>query len=171
MPIASVLAFTKGILDNLPMPGGAPNMAAYITPLDPNVEAQIPTAYVWPTTGHESRNPGKGGAIPRNTGPGTPSGWKPIEYSVDVFIVWFMADDDPQADSLFPGIVDAAMEALRTCQDSATLYDPYNPNIVSTLYDLGEDQSFQIVISALADQAFNRYDCLIRCTCYELIQA
>ena len=51
MPIASTLAFVKNQLDGLPMPGGMPNMAAYITPPDPNVEAQDPTAYVWPTTG------------------------------------------------------------------------------------------------------------------------
>jgi hypothetical protein len=172
VPIASVLSFVKQQLAGIPMPGpNALAMKAYITPPDPNVDAQIPTAYVWPTDGTESRDTGKGGSSPRNTGPGTPAGWKPIEHVVDVFIVYFMADDDPQADSLFPGIVDAAMYALRTCQDSATLADPYNPNITSTLYDLGENLHYQIVISALADQAYNRYDALIRCSCYELIQA
>ena len=170
MPIASTLAFVKNQLDGLPMPGAIPNMAAYITPPDPNVEATTPTAYVWPTTGHESRQ--DPGTIPRNTGPGTPAGFKPINHMVDVFIDWFQADDDPQADSIFPGIVDAAMFALRTCEDSATLQDPYNPNIVSTLYDLGEVMSYEIVISALADQAYNRYDCLLRCgPVMELIQA
>ena len=125
MPIASTLAFVKKQLDGLPMPGGIPNMAAYITPPDPNVEAQYPTAYVWPTTGHESRQ--DPGTIPRNTGPGTPAGFKPINHMVDVFIIYFGADDDPQADSLFPGIVDAAMFALRTCEDSATLHGPVQP--------------------------------------------
>ena len=164
------MLFVKNQLDGIPMPGGVPNMAAYITPPDPNVEATIPTAYVWPTDGHESRD--EPGTIPRNTGPGTPAGFKPINHMVDVFIVYFGADDDPQADSLFPGIVDAAMFALRTCEDSATLQDPYNPNVTTTLYDLGEIMSYQIVISALADQAFNRYDCLLRCgPVMELIQA
>lgn len=170
MPIASTLAFVKGLLNNLPMPGGAPDMAAYIMPPDPNVEAEIPTAYVWPTDGEESRNPEKGGTIPRNKGPGTAAGWKPITHMVDVFVVWFQADDDPQADSLFPGMVDAVMAALRTCPDSAALTDPYTGE-PSTLYDLGEQQHYQIVVSAVADQAFNRLDSLIRCTCYELIQA
>ena len=169
MPIASTLAYVKGVLDQLPMPGGAPNMAAYITPPDPNVEGEIPTAYVWPTDGMESReNPG---TIPRNTGPGTPSGFKPINHSIDVYVVYFGADDDPQADSLFPGIVDAVMFALRTSKDSVTLTDPYNPNVQSTLYNLGEQMHFQLVISAVSDQAFNRYDCLIRCPVLELIQA
>jgi hypothetical protein len=152
------------------MPGiNTPNMVAYITPPDPNVEAATPTAYVWPTDGRESRS--APGTIPRNTGPGTPSGFKPIEHTIDVFIVWFGADDDPQADSLFPGMVDAVMAALRTSPDSQPLQDPYNPSITSTLYDLGEQITYQIVISALADQAYDRYDCLLRCMITELIQA
>lgn len=172
MPIAAVTAFTKNLLDSLPMPGpNALAMKAYVMPPDPNVEAQYPTAYVWPTTGNESRNPARDGTIPRNTGPGTPAGTKPIEHMIDVFVVYFMADDDPQADSLFPGMVDAVMEQLRTCDDPVTLQDPYNPNIVSTLYNLGEDMTYQIVVSALADQAYNRLDALIRCPCYELIRA
>lgn len=172
MPLASVLAYVKGILDGLPMPGpNAQNMAAYITPPDPNVEARPPTAYVWVPIGRESRNPEQGGAIPRNTGPGTPAGWKPIQHTIDVFIDWFQADDDPQADSIFPGIVDAVMLALRTSQDSASLTDPYDPNITSTLYDLGEEIEYHTDFSALADQAYNRYQALLRCSCYELIQA
>ena len=136
MPIASTLAWVKDLLDGLPMPGGCQNMAAYITPPGPERRGPVPTAYVWPTDGHESRE--DPGTIPRNTGPGTPAGFKPVNHMIDVFIVYFQADDDPQADSIFPGIVDAAMFALRTSQDSATLQDPYNPNITSTLYDLGE---------------------------------
>jgi hypothetical protein len=169
VPLASVLAWTKSILDGLPMPGGAENMAAYITPPDPNDEAAPPTAYVWTPTGRESReNPG---TIPRNTGPGTPAGFKPINHTIDVFIDWFQADDDPQADSIFPGIVDAVMFALRTSEDSVTLQDPYNPNITSTLYDLGENIDYLTEFNALANQAYDRYQALLRCTCMELIQA
>lgn len=169
MPIASTLEYVKGLLNGLAMPGiNTPNMVAYITPPDPNVEAQYPTAYVWPTDGHESRN--APGTIPRNTGPNTPSGFKPVNHMIDVFIIYFMADDDTQADSLFPGIVDAVMAALRTSQDSETLTDPYT-GATSTLYNLGESIDYQIVISSLADQAYNRYDCLLRCPVMELIQA
>lgn len=170
MPIASTLLYVKGLLNNLPMPGGLPDMVSYVMPLDPNVEAEIPTAYVWDPDFGESRNPDKGGTIPRNTGPGTASGFKPIEHMVDVFIVWFEADDDPQADSLFPGVVDAVMAQLRTSEDSAALTDPYTGE-QSTLYDLGETMRGQIVVSAVSDQAWNRLDCLIRCQVSELIQA
>ena len=51
MPIASTLGFIKSLLNGLEMPGGIPNMACYITPPDPNVEAEIPTCYAWPTKG------------------------------------------------------------------------------------------------------------------------
>lgn len=169
MPLVSVLEYVKNTLNGLPMPGtGIPDMVAYITPPDPNVNAQVPTVYVWIPDFDESREPP--GTIPRNTGPGTPSGFKPVTHMVDLFIVWFMADDDPAADSLFPAIVDAVMAALRTSQDSVTLTDPYTSE-QSTLYDLGERMRGQIVISALADQAYNRYDALVRCQVMELIQA
>ncbi len=170
MPIAAVTSYVKSLLDGLPMPGGLPDMVAYIMPPDPNVEAEIPTAYVWPTDGQESRDPAKGGTLPRNSGPGTPSGWKSDEHMVDVFVVWFQADDDPQADSLFPGIVDAVMAQLRTSEDSAALTDP-DTGTPSTLYNLGEDQHYQIVVSAVSDQAWNRLDGLIRCNVFELFQA
>lgn len=171
MPIAAVTSYVKGILAGLPMPGqNTPALVAYITPPDPNVEAEIPTAYVWPAIGDESRNPARDGTIPRNTGPATPSGTKPFDHTIDVFVVFFMADDDPQADSLFPGMVDAVMEQLRTSEDPVPLTDPYSGQ-QSTLYDLGERMSYQITVSAVSDQAWNRYDCLIRCPVMELIRA
>ena len=111
MPITSTIQYVKAQLDGLAMPGGIPNMAAYITPPDPNVEAEIPTCYIWPTKGREARESGRGGTIPRNTGPQTPSGTKPITHMIDLFVVYFGADDDPQADSLFPGVIDAVLEA------------------------------------------------------------
>ena len=162
MPIAAACAFVKGLLNGLAMPGGLPNMAAYILPPDPNVEAEIPTAYVWPTEGDESRAPEKGGTIPRNTGPDTPAGTKSLDHSIDVFCVYFQADDDPQADSLFPGVIDAVMDALRTSADPAVITDPYTGD-QSQLIDLGERQKYHIVVSALEDQRYNRLDGLIVC--------
>ena len=170
MPILSTLQYMKGLLDQLAMPGGLPNMAAYITPPDPNVQAEIPTCYVWPTKGREARESGRGGTIPRNTGPETPSGTKPLSHMIDLFIVWFQADDDPQADSLFPGIVDAVMFALRTSEDPDVIVDPYTAQ-ASQLIDVGEDMTYEIVISALEDERYNRYDALVVAEIMELIQA
>jgi hypothetical protein len=173
MPIASVCLYFKGLLDGLPMPGGTPAMRSYIMPPDPNDESQFPTAYVWPADFDESRNPEFAGTIPRNTGPGTPSGQKPIEHGIEIFIVWFQAGDDPDADSMFPGIVDAVMAELRTSPElvgGVPLTDPWT-GTQSSLFGVGEVMRGRIVVSATADQAFNRLDCLLTCPVRELIQA
>ena len=170
MPIASTLSYVKGLLASLPMPGELPPMNAYITPPDPNVEADIPTAYVWPSEGDENRDSGKAGTVPRNTGPGTASGFKNIEHAIDVYVVWFGADDQPDIDSLFPGIVDAVMFALRTSADPATAVDPYTEQ-ETTLIDVGETMRYRITLRSLVEQAFDRYDCLLSLSVLEVIQA
>jgi hypothetical protein len=170
LPIAAACAYVKSILNGLAMPGGLDPMVAYIMPPDPNVEAQFATAYVWPTEGDESRNPETGGAIPRNTGPNTPAGTKSQVHSIDVFCVYMQADDDPQADSLFPGVIDAVMDALRTSEDPARIIDPYTGGD-SQLIDLGEKMKYHIVVSALDDQRYNRLDGLIVCPVNEIFHA
>lgn len=172
MPIASALSYVKGLLVNLPMPGYAPAMAAYINAPDPNVETQIPTAYVWPTRGHESRDDQNyAGTMSRNTGPGTSSGEKTILHSIDVYITWMEAGDDPDADSMFPGIVDAVMEAFRTATPMpATAADPYT-GAETLISNIGEIQDYRIEVSALEDQAYNRCDSLITLPVIEVIQA
>lgn len=169
MPIASVTAYVAGVLNNLPMPENCPPMAAYVIPPDPNVETDIPSAYVWPQKLAEDRDPKRGGrSMPRNTGPGTFSGIKIITHDVHIYIVWMGANDDP----LFPGIVDAAMMALRTCNPMPTLAtDPYDPNTVTQINDVGEVQTGEIYVRALADQAYNRYDCLLVVPVIEEISA
>ena len=170
MPIASTQAYIQSLLDGLPMPGNAPDMVAFITPPDPNVEAGPPTAYIWPVDGNESRNPASGGAIPRNTGPNTPAGRKPLEHMIDIYVVFFSPDDDPDADAQFPGIIDAVMDALRTSANPVVVTDPYT-GLETQLIDVGERLTYRITINALADQAFNRYDGLVTAPVLELLQA
>jgi len=169
LPIASVIAYVAGVLDNLPMPDGCPPMASYVIPPDPNTETDIPSAYVWPSRFEEDRDDTKSGrSMPRNTGPGTFSGVKVITHNVDIYIVWMGANDDP----LFPGIVDAAMFALRTCNPMPTVVtDPYNPNVTTQINDVGEVMEGQIYVRALADQAYNRYDSLLTVPVIEEISA
>jgi hypothetical protein len=173
MPITSTLYAIKSLLVDLPMPGQLPSMAAYITPPDPNVETDIPTAYVWPTQGGEDReNDGgkKVGAIPRNSGPGTPSGVKNISHDIDVYVVWMASNDEPDIDCLFPGVVDAVMAAFRFSTDPATATDPYTGE-QSTLVDIGEDMSYRITLRSLIEQAYNRYDALVGLSVLEIIRA
>lgn len=169
MPISSVIAYVAKVLDGLPMPENCPPMAAEVIPPDPNEETDVPTAYVWPQKFGEDRDPKKGGrSMPRNTGPGTFSGVKVITHDVYIYIVWMGANDDP----LFTGIVDAAMFALRTCNPMPTVVtDPYLPVLVTQINDVGEVQNGEIYVRALADQAYNRYDCLLIVPVVEEISA
>ena len=171
MSLNTAQLYIQSLIDDLPLPGdGTPNLIAVITPPDPNVEAETPTAYIWPTKGVESRNPALGGTIPRNTGPGTPSGLKPLEHELEIFLVYFGQNDDTEADTLFPGIVEAVMQALRTSPDPWQQQDPYS-GVVSTFVDVGEQMTWEVVINAVENQAYNRYDCLLTCKMFELIFA
>lgn len=172
MPIASATSYIKNLLDGLVMPGSpaTPNLVAYVTPPDPNVEAQYPTLYVWPTDMDESRDSNKGGTVPRALTTGGPSGFKPLEHSIDLYLVWFQQDDDSDADNLFPGMVDAIMAALRVSADPVVVTDPYT-GTQSQLIDVGENMTARITLRSLADQRYDRYDCLIVLNCLELLAA
>ena len=169
MPINSVQVYIQNLLDGLIMPAGAGQLVAYITPPDPNEETGLPTAYIWPSDGDESRNPSKGGTVPRNTGIGTPSGYKSFEHRMDVWIVWYGQDDDPNSDTWFPGMIDAVMLTLRTSPDPAVAQDPYTGQL-TTLVDVGENMSYRITIRAIADQRYNRYDGQITLDLLEIMQ-
>jgi hypothetical protein len=170
VPLASTTGYLKSLLDGLAMPGGLPPMACYINPPDPNVESQIPTAYVWAPDFDENRDSKQGGTLPRNSGPDTPSGFKSIEHQIEIFLIWFQAADDPQADSLFFGICDAAMAALRTSPDPAPITDPFT-GAQSQLFDVGEVIRGRTTISATASQVWNRLDGLLQVAVHELFQA
>ena len=43
--------------------------------------------------------------------------------------------------------------------------------MISTSVDVGETMTWEIVINAAEDQAFNRYDCLLTWKMFELIFA
>jgi hypothetical protein len=171
MPLASTVAYLRNLLDGLTMPGApaTPPMAAYITPPDPNVDTQIPTAYVWPATFDESRDPLKGGAVPRALSLGAASGTKPIAHMVHLYLVWEGLSDDPDADLLFPGIVDAVASALRVSTDPVVVIDPWT-GFQSQLIDVGERMTGQITVRALTDERMNRYDCLMVLDVVEIIQ-
>jgi hypothetical protein len=173
MTINATQVWIQQFINQLPLPGGIQPLAAYITPPDPNDDAAAqPSAYVWPSTGDESRrNDGPAaGTVPRNTGPGTPSGWKNTVHQMDIWLVFFGQDDDPASDTLFPAIVDTLMYRLRTAPDPALAVDPYTGQ-QSWLVDVGEVMTYRVDLRATDDQAFNRYDGLVSLTIAEIFQA
>lgn len=164
-------SFLRALLDGLEMPASVPAAEAFITPPDPRVKAKVPAIYIWPSDGQENRSKELGGTIPRNTGPGTPSGTKGLLHQFDIYVTWFSANQGRQADPLFPGIVDTIMLALRTSQPNpAEMTDPYTGQ-VSTIYNVGEQIKYRIGIEATTDERWLRYDSLLQCSIWEIINA
>jgi hypothetical protein len=170
MPINSTQLYIKNLLQDLQMPNGGYSLQVFITPLDPNTDASTPVLYVWPTSGDETRNPARGGTLPRAKGMGLASGFKVIEHTMDLFLVWFGDQDVPEADTWMPGFIDCIMWVLRTSPDPVTIVDEYS-GTVSQLMDLGENLRYHSTVEAVSDQRYNRYDCLIMCRVAELIQS
>ena len=167
MPIASVNAFVKSLLDDIGMPAGLPAMAAYLNPPDPNVEASFPSAYILSAAGPEKRLAG-----PRNTGPGTSSGQKTISHEVRVLVVYEIANDDPDADTLFAGIMDGATTALRFAWPMpAILTDPYNGTQTQAV-NAGEEISYEkFPPQAAVTQRMTLWQGIITVPVLEVIQA
>ena len=171
MPIVTVQSYILSLLNGLEMPYNVPAAKAYITPPDPRVQAKVPAIYIWPSDGTENRSNELGGTIPRNTGPNTPSGTKGLLHQMDVYITWFSSNSGQQADPKFPAIVDTVMMALRFSQPNpAYLTDPAT-NLTSTVYNTGENMHYRIGIESTDDERWLRYDSLIQCSIWEIINA
>lgn len=176
MPINSTLQYYKSLLDQLPMPGGAPPLRVFITPppVDDNPEGG-PHGFVWPNNGNESRAPDRGGTVPRALtkpipGQNPNSGTKALDHSIHLYIIWFQANDDDQADSWFPGMMDAIAWQLRVSTDPVAITDSYDGTI-SALIDVGEQMDYEITYRFVEDQRYTRYDGLWMLPTLELLQS
>ena len=169
MPIVATQFYIQSLLAGLEFPMmNVPALDAHITPPDPNVDATTPQAYIWPGRGSESRDPRRGGTINRAAFAGAPSGTKVLDHRLQVYLVYFMADDDPDADALFPGFVDVIMATLRTSPDpTPLLVDPWL-GTESYLIDVGEQMDYEITLRSVIDQRYNRYDALLTLTLNEI---
>jgi hypothetical protein len=168
VPLNSAQLFIRDTLDGTSPPGDtglSGPLVALITPYDPD-QSGAPRAYVWPSMGREKRR-----AKPRNHGPGTPAAVKDLNHTVEVFLVWFDSDSDPDADINFPGLIDYVMDLLRTCDNPALVTDPLTGR-VSQLVDIGEDMTYTYVPPrSTADQRILRYDARISVPFLETFQA
>jgi hypothetical protein len=170
MPLNSVQLYLLGLLDGIPLPGPAGetgSLACYITPPDPG-QLNVPTAYLWPVSGAESRL-----TSPRAGGPNvvTP-GWKHIVHRVSLYLAFVGAGDDPEADTTFPAVIDAIFAVLRPSPDEVQITDPVTGIISSLLLGIGEDLSYDFaVVHTLADQRYLRYDARLGITVNEYFQA
>jgi hypothetical protein len=170
VPINTVSLYVLGLLDDLPLPGPAGtggNLACYITPPDPGV-LSVPSSYLWPGSGSETRL-----TSPRAGGPQVDDpGWKKLSHRLELWIAWVSAAGDPANDTSFPAVIDAVMAALRPSPDPVPLTDPVSGVISSVLIGVGEDMSYDVaVVHALEDQRYLRYDARLTLPILELFQS
>ena len=161
---------------------GLPALNAFITPPNPNVQSEIPSCYIWPGRGRETRDTDrlKSGTIPRAAYPQGPSGTKADEYTITVWLVWMMDTGDPDVNTLFPGMYWQVMTVLRGGAYAADgtsfsetphlLTDPWMQQ-QSWLIDLGEDMTWESYERLLENQRFMRLDCAIDLSVSEVIAA
>jgi len=175
MPLASTMAYVKGLLDGTKCPGQSRFIRAYVAPPDPETNNREPHAYIWTSRGNERRATGPRGAAPANTRgqyvQTAPAGWKTLSHSIDIYLTWFDDNSDPQGDSTFPFVVDIVLAVLRTTQMPILITDP-GTGQKSQLVTLGRDMSWEYMpIKATASQRMWRLDALITAPTEEWIQA
>jgi hypothetical protein len=172
MPIVSVQSFLLNLLDQLPMPYGQNAANAFITPPDPYIQARTLAIYIWPSDGDENRSAELGGTVPRNSGIGTPSGTKGVKHMFDIYMTWTGAlNKGKSTDPVFPGMIDAVMAALRYSQPNPAYITDPNSGLTSTIYNVGENMRYRPGIESLDDERFLRYDCLVNCDVWEIMNA
>lgn len=166
-----VQQFLLSLLDKLEMPYNVPASNAYITPPDPRIQAKVPAIYIWPSDGQENRSTELGGTVPRNTGPGTPSGTKGLLHQFDIYVTWFSSNSGTQADPKFPAIVDTVMMALRYSQPNPYKATDPATGLTSDILNVGETLRYRTGVEATNDERWLRYDALIQCSVWEIINA
>lgn len=126
MPLNSVQLYVLNLLDGLQLPGGLPNLEAYITP--PVVEdIDSPKAYILASRGR----------VRRQTAPRGP-GFKHLAWTVDVFLTYETMPDSETVDQEMPLIIDAVATKLWTTVMPLKITDP-TTGIVSQLLQVGEE--------------------------------
>jgi hypothetical protein len=170
VPLNSVSSYILDLLDGLPLPGPAGasgNLACYVTPPDPGT-LEAPSAYLWPSTGSETRLTSPRAGAPNVAEPG----WKKIAHRLELWLTWLGAGDDPSADTNFPAVVDAVMAALRPSPDPVVVTDPVTGVITSITIDVGEHMTYDVaVVHSLEDQRYLRYDARLTLPVTEIFQA
>lgn len=173
MGLPSVIGYIRDLLNGIAVPFPSVQLAAYITPPDPNVETVImPTLYVLTADGPEKRL-----TLSRNTGPGTSSGQKTIDHDLKLHVIWMIANAAPGSpgaadpDLLFSGVIEGIMSTLRTTTAPYLITDP-NTGQQTYLVDTGERMTYHYLPRhSIKNQRMLRYDGLIDLPVQEQIQA
>lgn len=160
MSLNGIQTYIKGVLDGLPMPyPQEQNLAAYIQPPAP-VDQTTPVAFIWGAKGKEIRKAG-----PRKFGIKHDTVW------VEVWLYYAEDASDPDADSLFPAVIDSVKAALRSIPIPAHPTDP-TTQAKFTILDIADDIELDYAgTRALADQRYLQYEALLKVKVIEGLQA
>lgn len=177
MPLASAIAYVKGLLDGLQWPEGMQNLTnpppplrCFIQPPNPWVEASTPTAFTWFEDWNTSRgnDPLRAGTIPRAAYQGGPSGTKTTVHNIPLYVVWMAGSPtDPYADSLFPGMLDAIQAVLEVAPNPAVVADPWT-GVETQLVNIGETIRGHGYLRDTEPQQMQRVDALLICPITEI---
>lgn len=116
-------------MDGLAVPTIAQPIEAYITP--PTVEdIDGPRAYIW-----GARNRGKRQTMPRGIAPA--AGFKRLDWTIDIYLVYLTTPDDSNVDQEFPLIIDAVLTKLWSTTMPVVITDPTTGQ-VSQIQAIGE---------------------------------
>lgn len=114
MSINSVQQLVKGLLQNLALPTTPnSNLIAIVTPPAED-DRTDPRCYIWGSYGTEKRQ-----TMPRAQPPPaqlTTGGFKWVIHKLDIWVIFFMSTEDPNADSQFPVVLEEIMFTLRRTQ-------------------------------------------------------
>lgn len=140
MPLNSVQQYVANALNGLALPLSPTGpLEAYITP--PTIEdLDRPKAYVW-----GGRMRGRRQTAPRTTTTvnGLNSGYKRLDWTVDVYLAYETNPDSPTLDQEFPTIVDAVMQRLWTLPMTTVITDP-TTGVQSEIISIGEEWNFEM---------------------------
>jgi|ERR1039457_4368672 hypothetical protein len=167
MPLNSIQNLVVTQLDGLAMPDGIPNAIAYVAP--PVVEdmAEQPLIFVWGGRLSEKRQTMAGG---RSATINTTSGFRTLDWEIDVFIKYAMANDNTDIQNLFPLAIDLVMQKLRGITMPQKITDAVT-GWPSQVVLIGEDMEMHYGdIHALSDQRYWLFEAEIICKVREQIQ-
>jgi hypothetical protein len=155
MSLVTVMQYVKGVLDGLEIPGNTGPLTAFIVAPDPDEnEWGTPRAMIWTANGGTSRL-----GLGRDPHAGT-GGSKIRKHRLAIYLWYPMADEEPDEDSAFPGVLDAVMAALEYTPDPVVLQNAVGPP--SQMAGLGEEMTWQMADPlALASQRWEKFMALI----------
>ena len=167
MSLNSVQMYVKSLLNGLALPYTSEGtLSAYISyPLP--VDEASPICFIWGADIDEHRQ-----TAPRAQ-PGQPStgGFKDVVYLLDVWLMHAELNDDPNADSMFPVVIDTIAKTLRNTQLGVQLTDSVTGD-VSTIKAIGEDIKTQYEgARTMEDERMLQYMARLQVKIVEKVQA